>query len=241
MAGGGGREGRDGGKASWRTGETAGQVRRALRGGGWEPGECTVLATEGGAGGRRRPRAAEEEPPSRARRATDRGLLTRTGAGPRAPGPGGGRASPHALCLGSSSQRSPRRRGEWTPLLSPGPGPPGFQTTAVSFVRPVSGTPPRTRMPARSPPLPFPAPSRDLGSLEWVSTGRKGREGAPAAPHPRRRDPRNFLCTSGIRQPGGPGMPRGRGGAERAPRPLGDSRGRPPARRSGGNGKADGL
>lgn len=30
---GGGREGRDGGKASRRTGETAGQVRRALRGG----------------------------------------------------------------------------------------------------------------------------------------------------------------------------------------------------------------
>lgn len=42
---------------------------------------------------------AEEEPPSNERRATDRGLLTRTGAGPQAPGPGGGRTSSHTLHL----------------------------------------------------------------------------------------------------------------------------------------------
>lgn len=55
---------------------------------------------------------AEEEPPSNERRATDRGLLTRTGAGPQAPGPGGGRASSHTLCLCSSGERARRLRGE---------------------------------------------------------------------------------------------------------------------------------
>lgn len=55
---------------------------------------------------------AEEEPPSNERRATDRGLLTRTGAGPQVPGPGGGRASSHTLCLSSSSERTRRLRGQ---------------------------------------------------------------------------------------------------------------------------------
>lgn len=191
-------------------------------------------AAEGGAGGRRRQRAAEEEPPSRERRATDRGLLTRTGAGPQAPGPGGGRASPHTLCLSCSSQRTPRRRGECTPLLSPGSGSPRLQTTAVSFVRPVRGTPPHTytRLQTRFPPLPLPVPSQRRGSLELILTGRKGKEGTTAALTPGRRVPRNFLCTSGIRQTGGSGMERGRGSAERSPSLLRDFRGRPPTRPS---------
>lgn len=36
----------------------------------------------------------------------------RTGAGPQAPGPGGGRASSHTLCLCSSGERARRLRGE---------------------------------------------------------------------------------------------------------------------------------
>lgn len=166
----------------------------------------------GGAGGRRRQRAAEEEPPSRERRATDRGLLTRTGAGPRAPGPGGGRASPHTRCLSSSSQRSPRRRGECTPLLSRGSGSPRFQTTAVSFVCPVSGTPPpppRTRMQTGFPPLPFPAPSQYLGSLELVLTGRKGREGTTAAPNRGGGSPETFSALQGSDRPAAPGCREG--------------------------------
>lgn len=58
---GGGREGM--GKASRRTGETAGQVRRALEGAG--VGQVMYGSRRPrGAGGRRRQRAAEEEPPA---------------------------------------------------------------------------------------------------------------------------------------------------------------------------------
>lgn len=71
-----------------------------------------LSAAKGGAGNRRRQRVAEEEPPSNEQRATDRGLLTRTGAEPQAPQPGGGRASSYTLCLCSSSERTQRLKGE---------------------------------------------------------------------------------------------------------------------------------
>lgn len=55
---------------------------------------------------------AEEEPPSNEQRATDRGLLTRTGAGPLAPQPGGERGSSYTQCLCNTSERTRRLRGK---------------------------------------------------------------------------------------------------------------------------------
>lgn len=176
----------------------------------------------GGAGGRRRPRAAEEEPPSRERRAADRGLLTRTGAGPRAPGPGGGRAPPRALRLRGSSRRPPRRRGECPPLLLAARGP--RIPNCCSVLRPSWEWDPPTHTHAgwiATTPLPRASPTPRLfgTGFNWEEREIEGDRRA-AAPRRGGGSPETFSALSGIRQPGGPGMPGGRArrrGA--APRP----------------------
>ena len=180
-----------------------------------------LSAAEGGAGGRRRPRAAEEEPPSRERRATDRGLLTRTGAGPQAPGPAGDAllSTPRASAAPASGPEGGEVSG---PYFCPRLGVPRTRDYC-SVLRLSCEWDPPTRAhthadPTPTTPLPGAFPAPRVFGVDFKCEERWA-EGPPET----------FSALLGPDRPAAPGWREGAAAPSAPPSPLGLA-GRPPIR-----------